>query len=214
MSRDLRRALIATARAMNASGINLGTSGNVSARCGADVLITPTGLDYERLDPDDIVRLSPEGRFTGARRPSSEWRFHLAIYAGRPEVGAVVHAHPTHATALACLHRDLPAVHYEVALAGGADIRCAPYATFGTAELAANVVAALESRRACLIANHGLVALGAGLDEALGLARRVEQLAAIYLACLAAGEPRLLDSQEMRRVAERLRNYGQRQGSD
>ena len=160
----LRAAVIATARAMNVAGINRGKSGNVSARwreSGFDgFLVRPTGLPYDRTGPDDIVAVSLAGEARGPRVPSSEWRFHRDIYVARPEAQAIVHAHAPFATSLACQHRGIPAFHYMVAVAGGRDIRCAPYATFGTQELSDHVVAALESRQACLLANHGLIAMG------------------------------------------------------
>jgi L-fuculose-phosphate aldolase len=205
---DPRKALIEAARAMNAAGINLGTSGNLSHRHHDGMLITPTGMSYDALQVEDIVYMTPEGP-VGPRLPSSEWRFHEAIYASRPDASAVVHAHPCYSTALACMHQDIPAFHYEVALAGGHDIRCAKYDTFGTRELAINVVAALEGRKACLIANHGVVTLGADLEAALALARRVEHLARIYCQCLQAGQPQILDQAEMSRVLEKFSDYGQ-----
>ncbi len=208
MSDSLRRQLIDTAVAMNAGGFNLGTSGNLSAREQDGMLITPSGVPYGGLAEGDIVFMDFDGRARGELRPSSEWRFHLDLYRRREEVRAVVHAHPPHATSLACLGGGIPAFHYEVALAGGHDIRCAAYATFGTQELSDNVLAALEGRHACLMANHGLVALGPDLPAALALARRVEQLAQMYRQCLQAGEPKILDQEEMARVAEKFRAYG------
>lgn len=208
MSIALRQQLVATAQAMNGSGLNVGTSGNLSARCADGLLITPSGMTYETLQADDIVQLDSGGAPTGRRRPSSEWRFHLAIYQQRSDVQAVVHAHAPHATSLACLGRDIPAFHYEVALAGGDSIRCAGYATFGTQALSDQVLAALQGRRACLMANHGMLAVGASLPAALLLAQQVEQLARIYLHCLQAGEPTLLDAQEMAVVLEKFSRYG------
>ena len=207
MSADLRGQLVATARAMNEGGFNLGTSGNLSARHRDGLLITPSGLAYEAMSADDIVALDSAGEVTGEGIPSSEWRFHLDIYRRRDDAGAVVHAHPPNATSLACLRRDIPAFHYEVALAGGNDIRCSDYATFGTRALSDHVLSALEGRRACLVANHGLVAIGTDLPAALAMAQRVELLAGMYLRCLQIGEPVLLDAAEMRRVAEKFRLY-------
>ena len=146
------------------------------------------------------------------QRPSSEWRFHRDIYQARPEIHAIVHVHSTHATALACLRRDLPAFHYMVAVAGGADVRCAPYATFGSAALAAAARAALEGRRACLLANHGMITLGKDVAGAIGLAVEVEELARQYLVARAAGEPVLLDAEEMRVVIEQFKTYGTAHG--
>ena len=211
--RELREAVIATARAMNESGINVNKSGNVSVRCArgtrAGFLLTPTGVPYDRLEADDIAFVGDDGRATGRCEPSSEWRFHAAIYAARPEVHAVVHTHSAHATALACQGLGIPAFHYMVAVAGGDDIRCSDYATFGTQALADNALAALQDRKACLLAHHGVIACGASLDAALALAVEVENLARTYVVVRSLGEPRLLDRAEMARVLERFRTYGQ-----
>jgi L-fuculose-phosphate aldolase len=208
VTQALRQQLIATARAMNVAGINQGKSGNVSVRYHDGCLITPSALAYDELEPEDIVLLDRDGRAEGRRAPSSEWSMHLAILRARPEASAVVHAHSTHATALACHGRRIPAFHYMVAVAGGADIRCAPYATFGSAELAAGAVQALEQRRACLLAHHGLVAFGDSLVAALALAVEVETLARQYWHALQLGEPPELDASEMDRVLEKFRTYG------
>lgn len=211
MSDRRRSQLIEAARAMNRSGINQGTSGNLSLRSGAGMLITPSGLAYDRLRADDIVYLPLEGEGgpgPGHRQPSSEWRVHRDVYRARPDALAILHAHPVHCVALACLRRPLPAFHYMVAVAGGRDIRCATYATFGTQELSDRVVKALEGRRACLMANHGLLCLGLNLDRALALAIEIETLARAYLVSLAAGDPVLLDDAEMDRVLEKFRDYG------
>ena len=212
MTEKLREELIATAREMNRSGINQGTSGNLSLRCGDGLLITPSGLPYDRLQPADIVFLQIESGdvpvATGLRQPSSEWRIHRDVYRARPEALAILHAHPVHCAALACLHRPLPAFHYMVAVAGGRDIRCAPYATFGTQALSDHVLAALAGRRACLMANHGLLSLGPDLRSALVLAVEIEALARTYLLCLSVGEPEVLDDAEMDRVLDKFRDYG------
>jgi L-fuculose-phosphate aldolase len=212
MTDELRRELIATAREMNRTGINQGTSGNLSLRCGDGLLITPSGMPYERLEPADIVFLPLDGGDTpiaaGPRKPSSEWRIHRDVYRARPEALALLHAHPVHCAALACLRRPLPAFHYMVAVAGGRDIRCAPYATFGTQALSDHVLAALEGRRACLMANHGLLCLGPDLRSALALAVEIEALARTYLQCLSVGEPVVLDDAEMERVLEKFKGYG------
>ncbi len=205
----LRKAIIDSARRMNALGINQGTSGNVSARAGAGVLMTPSAVPYEGLRPVDIVEMDFDGTWrcaAEARRPSSEWRFHLDILRARPEFGAVVHSHAVHATALACLRRAIPAFHYMVAVAGGDSIRCAPYATFGTAALSRNALAALEGRSACLLANHGMIACGRDPAAALALAVEVETLAAQYCRALEIGRPKLLSEREMRRVLARMRS--------
>jgi L-fuculose-phosphate aldolase len=210
----LRAQLIDTARAMNASGINVNKSGNVSVRCtrGAHegALLTPSGMPYDALRADDLVFVSlADGAGTGKRERSTEWRFHLDILRARPEFGAIVHTHSASATALACHSLGIPAFHYMVAVAGGADIRCAPYATFGTQALSDHAVAALAGRRACLLAHHGVIACGASLAAALRLAIEVENLARIYLAARTLGEPPLLDAAEMARVVEKFATYGQ-----
>ncbi|MCB1436017.1 MAG: class II aldolase/adducin family protein [Rhodobiaceae bacterium] len=206
---ETRREVVETARAMSAGGLSPGRSGNVSARFGAGMLITPSGVAYEGLAPADIVFVGGDGAAQAHRyRPSSEWRFHLAVYGARREAGAIVHAHSRHATVLACAGRPIPAFHYMVAAAGGSDIRCAPYATFGTSELASNVVAALDGRRACLMAHHGQLAFGDSLAAALGLAREVEELAAQYCELLKIGGVGILDEDEMARVLERFKDYG------
>jgi L-fuculose-phosphate aldolase len=206
---SLRAKVIDTALKMNALGINQGKAGNVSVRSGAGFLVTPTGMAYEHLQPEDIVSMQLDGTHEGARLPSSEWRFHCDIFAQRAEIHAIVHTHSVHATALACLGRGIPAFHYMVAVAGGRDIRCAPYATFGTKELSDRALAALAGRKACLLAHHGLIATGADLDQALALAVEVEALAHIYLQTLHTGEPALLGEEEMDRVLEKFKNYGQ-----
>lgn len=204
-----RAALLAAARALSTTG-NVGTSGNLSVRRDAGMLITPSGVPYEALREEHLVAVDVDGAATGRLAPSSEWRFHRAIYAARPEAGAIVHSHSPHATALACLGRPIPAFHYEVAFAGGRNIRCAPYATYGTEALSDRVIEALAGRRACLIANHGMVCFGADLERALSLARTVEQLARIYLLALSAGEPRVLSDREMERVVAKFEDYGPR----
>lgn len=213
MSLELRRQLIHTALAMNASGINSGTSGNLSVRCGQGLLITPSGMEYAELEVTDIVELDARGETESHRKPSSEWRIHHDIYQRREDALAIVHAHPVHCAALACLGRGIPPFHYMVAKAGGRDIRCSPYATFGTQELSDQVLAALRERNACLMANHGLMALGNSLKNALALAVEVENLARTYLQCLSVGEPETLDDAEMDRVVEKFRSYGS-QSSD
>lgn len=209
----LRERVIATALGMNAAGINRAKAGNVSARWRAGgfdgFLITPTGVAYDRLSPDDVVAVARDGEARGRLAPSSEWRFHRDVYAARPDAQAIVHTHAPFCTTLACLGRGIPAFHYMVAVAGGRDIRCAPYATFGSQELADAAVAALAGRRACLLANHGMIAIGADLDCALGLAIEVEALAETYWRAMQIGEPVLLDDDEMDRVLAKFATYGQ-----
>jgi L-fuculose-phosphate aldolase len=210
MSNDPRKALIETAMAMNASGINSGTSGNLSVRHGQGMLITPSGIRYEDLRSEDIVFVDETGKVEGGSKPSSEWRFHHDIYQHRPEAQAILHAHPTHCATLACLNKAIPAFHYMVAIAGGNDIRCARYATFGTQELSDHILEALVGRTACLMANHGLVCLGQDLKKVLAIAIEIEHLAKTYSQCLALGDPIILDDEEMDRVIEKFRHYGAR----
>ena len=212
-SAELRRSVIVAARAMNTAGINVNTSGNVSARCirGARTgfVITPSSLSYESLSATDLVFVDDAHATIGTHRPSSEWRFHSAIYAARNDVAAIVHTHSPHATALACQHLDIPPFHYMVAVAGGSDIRCAPYATFGTRELADHALTALAGRRACLLAHHGVIACGTDLERAFALAVEVENLARIYTAVRALGTPKLLTEDEITRVLERFATYAE-----
>jgi L-fuculose-phosphate aldolase len=206
-----RRALLAHGMKLQPSGLSRTTSGNLSVRVQGGMLITPSGMDYAQLRPPDLVWLSLEGAplRKGQRTPSSEWHFHAAIYRARPEAGAVVHAHAPFCTALAIHGRDIPAVHYMVAAAGGDSIRCAPYATFGTPDLARNALAALEGRKACLLAHHGMLAFGADLPDAFKRALEVEELAEQYWRALQLGTPPVLDAQEMARVVEKFQHYGQ-----
>ncbi|MDH3595434.1 MAG: class II aldolase/adducin family protein [Rhodospirillales bacterium] len=209
---ELRREIIAACREMNALGINQGTSGNVSARVEDGFLITPSGVAYDEMAPEQVVEMDLEGGHRGDQRPSSEWRMHSDIYCGRPEAGAVVHTHATFCTALACLHMEIPAFHYMVAVAGGASIRCADYATFGTQALSDHMLRALEGRRACLLANHGMICFSPELKKALALAVEVETLARQYWHARQAGEPVLLSEKEMTAVLERFENYGRQDG--
>ncbi len=205
----MHAAIIAAARALDALGFMPGKSGNLSCRTPRGCLITPSGLPYAETTPDDLVEVAPDGAvLAGRRRPSSEWRLHAAIYAARPEEQAVVHTHSPCATALACARQPIPPFHYMIALAGGGDIRCAPYATFGSAALAEAAVAALAGRRAALLANHGVVALGTTLGAALALAREVENLVRQYLAIRAAGlAPVLLTEAELAEVFSGFADY-------
>jgi len=204
--------LIEAARQLDALGFMPSKAGNLSLRTADGFTITPSGVAYAALTERDLVTLDLSGAVrAGENRPSSEWRLHAAIHAARPDALAVVHTHSPRATALACARRAIPPFHYMIALAGGEDIRCAPYATFGTQELAEVAVAALEGRRACLLANHGVVTLGRTMGEATMLAREVENLASQYLDVLAAGmAPSLLTPQEMAQVHVQFEDYGQR----
>ena len=208
---ERRQQLIATAIELNTSGINQGTSGNVSVRVDEGLLITPSGMTYPSLTPEDIVLMDLEGQTSSPRSPrlpSSEWRFHVDIYQQRNDVQAIVHTHSVYATALACLEKSIPAFHYMVAMAGGKDIRCAPYATYGTQTLSDFALAALDNRKACLLAHHGVIATGADLQRAFALASEVETLAQQYIAALSIGEPTILSDKEMEIVVDKFSNYG------
>jgi L-fuculose-phosphate aldolase len=212
---DLRTGVIAACRELARRGLTHGTSGNVSARCDEQrFFVSPSGMEYELLQVDDVPLMDLEGRWFGRRRPSSEWRFHRDIFRSRREVGAIVHTHSPRATALACTGRGIPAFHYMVAVAGGRDIRCAPYYGFGTQELSDAALAALQDRKACLLANHGVIATGRDLAEAISLAGEVENLALQYAAALSLGEVRILDDAEMYRVLEKFRTYGRADAPD
>ena len=205
-----RRALVDTVRWLLGRGLLAGTSGNVSCRSAEGFLITPTGIAWDDVTANVLVPVSAAGRAQGPLLPSSEWRLHRDVFARRPDVGAIVHTHSTFATAVACLRRNIPAFHYMVAKAGGADIRCARYATYGTQALSVNALRALADRRACLLANHGLVTVAGDLAAARQLAEEVEAMCAQYLAARAAGAPVLLPAREMRAVARKFARYGQR----
>jgi L-fuculose-phosphate aldolase len=208
----VREEIVATALAMNAAGINRGKSGNVSARyrdASFDgFLITPSGLAYERMRAIDVAAVALDGKASGPRAPSSEWRFHRDIYRARTDVDAIVHTHAPFATTLACMDRPIPAFHYMVAIAGGRDIRCAPYATFGTQALSDHAVEALRDRHACLLSHHGMIAVGRDLGSTLGVATEVETLAEMYWRALQLGTPALLSDEEMEVVLAKFAGYG------
>lgn len=207
---ELRQEIVSVAQAIDRAGFCPSKSGNVSARFGDGLLITPSGLPYAQTKPEDLIHLGGDGTvLSGSRKPSSEWPFHTAIYKARPDAQAIVHTHSPRATALSCTRRGIPAFHYMIALCGGADIRCAEYATFGTPELAENAVRALDGRKAVLLANHGVIALGQTLAGAHTIVAEVENLAGQYLDILAAGiEPVILDAAEMERVGAKFAGYG------
>jgi len=210
-----RAELVAACRELTLRGLTHGTSGNISIRCDTrGFFISPSGADYETLESEDIALLDFDGRWCGRRRPSSEWRFHRDILAVRTDVGAIVHTHSRYATALACTGRGIPAFHYMVAVTGATEVRCAPYRTFGTQELSDAALGALGQSKACLLANHGVIALGADVREALKLAGEVENLAAQYCAAVALGDVRILDESEMLRVVEKFRTYGKSDAID
>lgn len=210
MIQRLRSELVATARRMSTLGLTPGRSGNVSVRSRHGLLVTPSGVPYDQLTDDDIVELGADGTARpGQRAPTSEWQLHRELLAARPDVGAVVHTHSLYCTSVSCLRRAIPAIHYMVVRAGGDDIPCADYATFGTAELAHNAVRALAGGRACLLANHGMVALGPDLPSALELAAEVETLASQYWHAVQLGTPHVLDHAELDRVRAQFTGYGQ-----
>ena len=213
--KKLREAVIAACRELVQRGLAYGTSGNVSVRRDEQsFFVSPTGMRYDGLEPDDIPLMNVDGHWFGRRRPTSEWRFHRDVFRSRDDVAAIVHTHSPKATGLACTGRGIPAFHYMVAVAGGSDIRCAPYYTFGTQELSDAAVAALDGRKACLLANHGVIAVGADLPAALALAGEVEYLAGQYCTALAVGDVRILHEGEMRRVVEKFRTYGKQDATD
>ena len=207
----LRREIVEQARRMNTIGINQGTSGNISARCADRMLITPSATPYEDMRPEDVASMKLAGKrgvWSGPSKPSTEWRFHLDIMRGRDDAGAVVHTHATYCTTLAILRREIPAVHYMMAAFGGTNVRCAPYATFGTAELAKHALRALEGRTACLLANHGMIVIGATLAKAMWLAVELETIAKQYYLSLQIGEPVVLTDEEIADTAKSFSTYG------
>ena len=205
----LREALCEASRVLETRGLNSGTAGNLSVRVAGGFLVTPSGVKPARLTPDGIVAMSDAGQpAEAAQRPSSEWRFHRDIYARRADANAVVHVHSPYATAIACQRRDIPGFHYMIAKAGGGSIRCSGYATFGTQALSDAALVALEGRRACLLANHGMIALGATLERALDLTIEVEELARQFALASMGGEPVLLSPDELEQALERFKTYG------
>jgi L-fuculose-phosphate aldolase len=207
--RALRSEMIAQCRWMNAAGLNQGTSGNISARLGARMLITPSGIPYDELEPDLIAAMALEGEeWEGPRKPSTEWRFHQAILRHRPEMGAVVHMHSTYATVLAIARKPIPACHYMMAAFGGMDIRVSDYATYGTEALSRAALAALEDRNGCLLANHGMIAAGPTLSRAMWLAVELETIAKQYYLSLGIGGPVLLDEAEIDEARRGFASYG------
>lgn len=207
----LRQAIIEKCRWMNATGLNQGTSGNISARFGDRMLITPSATPYDRMEPEMVATMPIEGDYgawEGPLKPSTEWRFHLDIHRAKPEVGAVVHTHSTYATVLAIARKDIPACHYMMAAFGGMEIRCAPYATFGTAELSKHALWALDGRTGCLLANHGMIATGANLEKAMWLAVELETIARQYYMSLLIGGPVLLGDAQIADTVKSFGSYG------
>lgn len=207
-----RKAIIDTCLRLNHLGLNQGAAGNISLRLVDRILITPTGMPYDEMRPSDLVEIKLDGTIAaGQRKPSSEWRFHVDLHNTRPGINCVIHAHAPFCTALACQRLDIPAFHYMVAVAGGDSIRCAPYATFGTQDLSEHVTAALQGRSACLLANHGMIALGEDLKQTLALAVEVETLATQYWRTLQIGAPAILNTEQMSEVLGSFTDYGQTQ---
>ncbi|MEH6476426.1 MAG: class II aldolase/adducin family protein [Sneathiella sp.] len=205
----LKQQLLNTARAMNEAGLNQGSAGNVSVRVPDGFLITPTGMLYEDCTFTDMVHMSMDGDVFGSLKPSSEWRFHRDLYANRPDAEAVVHVHSSFATTLACVGDDIPSFHYMIAVAGGKTIRCTPYYTFGTQELSNAVVDAMVDRKACLMGNHGMLAMGPDLKQALAMAVEVEKLCEIYWRVLQVGGGKLIGDKEMDHILNKFETYGQ-----
>ncbi len=205
---SVRQAIIDVSIEMERLGLTRGSSGNTSVRTRTGLLVTPSGMPPRTLQVEDIVHVAMDGTASGIRKPSSEWRFHRDIYAARPEISGIVHSHPRFGIALASHGRGIPAFHYMVAMAGGRDIRCAPYATYGTQDLSDHVVAAMEGRLACLLANHGMIAAGETVERALALAVEVESLSEGYWRALQIGEPMILDDAEMDLIIEKFKSYG------
>ena len=205
---ELRSELVRYANKLDEQGLNRGTSGNLSVRCGEGFLITPSGLGAEGLTEDDIVWMNFDGVARGRWQPSSEWLFHRDILAQRAEFGAIIHTHSIAATTLACLRKDIPPLHYMMALAGGDSLRCAEYATFGTQALSDNALAALRERKACLLANHGMIAAGENLVEAFKIAVEVETLSELYWRTLQAGQAVLLTADEFQQAKKKFADYG------
>ena len=200
--------IIKYANMLNSEKLSTLRSGNVSLRYKNGFLITPSGVKYSLLKVDDIVFVSLDGKFDETKnKPSSEWRFHKDIYSSKNEANAIVHAHSTHATAVSAHNKDVPAFHYMVALAGGNDLKCAKYATFGTQELSDNIINALKNRKACLMSNHGQVAFGDNLEQAFELAQEVENICHQYINAIKLGEPKILSSSEMDVILEKVKNY-------
>lgn len=208
----LREQLLVTTRKLHELGLNKGTSGNVSVRDNDGFLVTPSGMEVAAMTPHDMVGMDVDGQLRSKedseRKPSSEWRFHRDILLARPEINAVIHAHSMFATTMACLHMEIPAFHYMIAVTGGDSIRCAPYALFGSQALSDNALQALQDRRACLLANHGMIILGESLNEALDIAIEVENLCEQYWRALQVGKPHVLNEQQMAEVFQSFKGYG------
>jgi L-fuculose-phosphate aldolase len=209
--KDLRAAIVAQCRAMNASGLNQGTAGNISARLGGAILITPSAIPYDVLRPEMLAVMPLNGEYgawSGPLKPSSEWRFHLDIMRARPDIGAIVHNHPPYCTALAMLHKPILAAHYMIALFGGPIVECTKYAPYGTKELSDLAIAGLGDRHGVLLGNHGAIATGATIESAMHRAMELETLARMYYLAIAIGRPAILSDEEIGRIVERFKTYG------
>ena len=205
---SMRESLLNNFKKLAELGLNKGTSGNASVRTDKGFLVTPSGMAVEQMSATSMVEVDMNGQAISAGKPSSEWRFHRDIYQARHEIQAIVHTHSMFATSLSCLRQNIPPFHYMIAVAGGKDIRCAEYALFGTQELSDAAIAALENRKACLLANHGMIALGKTLDQAVSIAVEVETLCEQYWRALQVGQPHILSDQEMADVFEQFKDYG------
>ena len=204
----LREQLLKTSQQLVTLGLNKGTSGNASVRCEGGFLVTPSGMKIEDMSSTSMVKMSWDGSFDANKKPSSEWRFHRDIMQNKPEINAIIHTHSMFATTLACLHKDIPPFHYMIAIAGGDTIRCADYALFGSQALSDHALAALIERKACLLANHGMIVLGRDLDDALAVTLEVENLCEQYWRTLQVGAPHLLTEAEMHAVFQQFKGYG------
>jgi len=204
----LREQLLKTSQQLVVLGLNKGTSGNASVRCEGGFLVTPSGMKIEDMSSTSMVKMSWDGSFDANKKPSSEWRFHRDIMQNKPEINAIIHTHSMFATTLACLHKDIPPFHYMIAIAGGDTIRCADYALFGSQALSDHALAALLDRKACLLANHGMIVLGRDLDDALAVTLEVENLCEQYWRTLQVGAPHLLTEAEMHAVFQQFKGYG------
>ena len=204
-----REQLLKISQKLVDTGLNKGASGNASIRVGDGFLVTPSGMAVEEMSPDNMVYMQLDGSFEQSKKPSSEWRFHRDILASRIDINAVIHTHSMFATTLACLHKEIPPFHYMIAVAGGDNIKCAPYALFGSQQLSDNALTALKDRKACLLANHGMIALGNDLEDALAVAVEVENLSEQYWRILQLNpSPPLLSESEMREVFHQFKGYG------
>tara|TARA_B100001059_G_scaffold224968_1_gene251652 strand:- start:4 stop:651 length:648 start_codon:yes stop_codon:yes gene_type:complete len=207
---NARENLLNITNKLLAAGLNHGASGNCSCRDREGFLITPTGVDSSKLTTDMMVRMNLSDNLSEPKKkyqPSSEWQFHQAILEKYPEINAVVHTHSIFASSLSVLGQDIPAFHYMIAVAGGDSVRCAPYAMFGTKELSDNILEAIQDRKACLLSNHGLVAIGKDLSEAFNIAEEVEHLSRLFVEAKKIGEPLLLSKKEMAEVLNRFNSY-------